>query len=95
MLFSILTLSFFYFKGLENVVHWDILSELGEVPIILDQFKVGSETLSLPTKTFTVTEQFVASPMAINFIGNYVFLGLLSFAFVLLLSALSALPRFW
>ena len=95
LLFSILTLSFFYFKGLENVVHWDILSELGEVPIILDQFKVGSETLSLPTKTFTVTEQFVASPMAINFIGNYVFLGLLSFAFVLLLSALSALPRFW
>lgn len=95
LLFSILTLSFFYIKGLENVVHWDILSELGEVPIILDQFKVGSETLSLPTKTFTVTEQFVASPMAINFIGNYVFLGLLSFAFVLLLSALSALPRFW
>ncbi len=95
LLFSILTLSFFYFKGLENVVHWDILSELGEVPIILDQFKVGSETLSLPTKTFTVTEQFVASPMAINFIGNYVFLGLLSFALVLLLSALSALPRFW
>jgi hypothetical protein len=95
LLFSILTLTFFYVKGLENVVHWDILSELGEVPIILDQFKVGSEMLSLPTKTFTVTEQFVASPMAINFIGNYIFLGLLSFAFVLLLSALSALPRFW
>ena len=84
-----------YFKGLQNVIHWDVLSELGEVPIILDQFKVGEETLSIPTKTFTITEQFVASPMAINTLGNYLFLGLFMTGFLLILSAISALRRFW
>ncbi len=101
-LFSLLILSISliifglaYFRGLENVVHWDVLSELGEVPIILDQFKVGEETLSIPAKTFTVTEQFVASPMAINTLGNHLFLGLFTIGFLLILSALSTLKRFW
>ena len=101
-LFSILILSISliifglaYFKGLENVIHWDVLSELGEVPIVLDQFKVGEETLSIPSKTFTVTEQFVASPMAINPLGNYLFIGLFTTGFLIILSALSALKRFW
>ncbi|MES2518281.1 MAG: hypothetical protein V4585_09255, partial [Bacteroidota bacterium] len=97
---TILSISFIifglaYFKGLENVVHWDILSELGEVPIVLDQFKVDNETLSIPTKAFTITEQFVASPMSINTLGNYLFLGLFTLGFLLILSALSALTRFW
>ncbi len=101
-LFSILTLfisliifGLAYFKGLENVIHWDVLSELGEVPIVLDQFKVGHETLSIPSKTFIITEQFVASPMAVNALGNYLFLGLFMTGFILILSALSALVRFW
>jgi hypothetical protein len=101
-LFSLLILSISliifglaYFKGLENVIHWDVLSELGEIPIVLDQFKVGNETLSIPAKTFTVTEQFVASPMAINTLGNYLFLGLFMTGFLIILSALSALKRFW
>ena len=92
---SLIIFGLAYFKGLENVIHWDVLSELGEVPIILDQFKVGNETLSIPAKTFIVTEQFVASPMAINMLGNYLFLGLFMIGFILILSALSALKRFW
>ncbi|MCU0470898.1 MAG: hypothetical protein MUF58_20120 [Arcicella sp.] len=95
LIISMLFLVFSYFKGLENVVHWDILSELGEVPIVLDQFKVGNETLSIPAKAFTITEQFVASPMVINTVGNYLFLGLFTAGFILILSALSALSRFW
>ncbi len=92
---SLIIFGLAYFRGLENVVHWDVLSELGEVPIILDQFKVGDETLSIPSKTFTITEQFVASPMAINTLGNYLFLGFFTIGFLLILSALSALKRFW
>ncbi len=92
---SLIIFGLAYFWGLENVIHWDVLSELGEVPIVLDQFKVGEETLSIPAKTFTVTEQFVASPMAINTIGNYLFLGLFMIGFILILSAITALRRFW
>lgn len=95
LLFTVVAFAFFYFKGLENVVHWNILAELGEVPFVLDYFDVGQETLSFPSKTFTVTEQFLASPMEINLIGNYIFLSLFVFAFVLMLSALSSLARFW
>ncbi len=92
---SLIIFGLAYVRGLENVIHWDVLSELGEVPIVLDQFKVGNETLSIPSKTFTITEQFVASPMAINMLGNYLFLGLFMIGFILILSALSALKRFW
>ena len=92
---SLIVLGLAYFRGLENVIHWDVLSELGEVPIVLDQFKVVNETLSIPAKTFTVTEQFVASPMAVNRLGNYLFLGLFMLGFLIILSALSALRRFW
>ena len=92
---SLIIFGLAYFKGLENVIHWDVLSELGEVPIVLDQFKVGEETLSIPAKTFTVTEQFVASPMAINTLGNHLFLGLFMTGFLIILSAISALRRFW
>ena len=92
---SLIIFGLAYFKGLENVIHWDVLSELGEVPIVLDQFKVGEETLSIPAKTFTVTEQFVASPMAINTLGNHLFLGLFMAGFLIILSAISALRRFW
>jgi len=95
LVISLIIFGLAYFKGLENVIHWDVLSELGEVPIILDKFKVNNETLSIPSKTFTITEQFIASPMATNKIGNYLFLGLSTIGFILILSALSALVRFW
>ncbi|MDR6560718.1 MULTISPECIES: hypothetical protein [unclassified Arcicella] len=95
LLLTLIAFIFFYFKGLENVIHWNILSELGEVPFILDQFNIGKETLSFPTKTFIVTEQFLASTMEINLLGNYVFIGLFAFGAVLIVSALSALARFW
>ena len=95
LVISLIIFGLAYFKGLENVIHWDVLSELGEVPIVLDQFKVGEETLSIPAKTFTVTEQFVASPMAINTLGNHLFLGLFMTGFLIILSAISALRRFW
>ncbi|MDZ7896740.1 MAG: hypothetical protein U5N85_01740 [Arcicella sp.] len=93
---SLIIFGLAYFKGLENVIHWDVLSELNDLPIVLDQFKISAnETLTIPAKAITVTEQFVASPMAINMIGNYVFLGLFMVGFLLILSALSALRRFW
>jgi hypothetical protein len=93
---SLIIFGLAYFRGLENVIHWDVLSELNDLPIVLDQFKISAdETLSIPAKAITVTEQFVASPMAINTLGNYVFLGLFILGFLLILSALSALRRFW
>ena len=93
---SLIIFGLSYFKGLENVIHWDVLSELNDLPIVLDQFKISAnETLSIPAKAITVTEQFVASPMAINTLGNYVFLGLFVLGFLLILSALTPLRRFW
>jgi Flp pilus assembly protein TadD len=93
---SLIIFGLAHFRGLENVIHWDVLSELNDLPIVLDQFKISAkETLTIPAKAITVTEQFVASPMAINTLGNYVFLGLFTVGFLLIISALSALRRFW
>ncbi|MFC0185302.1 Flp pilus assembly protein TadD, contains TPR repeats [Pseudarcicella hirudinis] len=93
--FSLILLFFQWFSGLENVIHWDILSELGELPVTLDTFKTPNETLSIPAKAFIVTEQFVASPMHINKPASYFYAVLLILSFLLILSALTDLPKFW
>ncbi len=59
------SLSFFgvaWFRGLDNVLHWDVLSALGEIPFAFERIQ-GSD---LPATAYTVTEQLVASPMALN-----------------------------
>ncbi len=93
---SLIIFGIAYFKGLENVIHWNVLSELNDLPVVLDQFKISpNETLTIPAKAITVTEQFVASSMEINTLGNYIFLGFFVLGFLLILSALSAVNRFW
>ncbi len=90
-------LSFIYnaFVGLENVVHWDILSELNEVSVTLDQFKVGNETLMIPAKAYTTTAQFMASTMQVNHAGAWIFLGFFFIGFCLILASISALSRYY
>jgi hypothetical protein len=63
------TLVFFgiaYVRGLDNVLHWDVLSELGEVPFVFDELKGAGETGRIAATAYTLTEQFVAPAMIVN-----------------------------
>jgi tetratricopeptide (TPR) repeat protein len=62
LLASLLFFGVAWARGLDNVLHWDVLSELGEIPFALERV----DGADLPVTAYTVTEQLVASPMALN-----------------------------
>lgn len=76
-------------RGLGNVLHWDVLSELGEIPFRLD----AVQDFELPATAYTVTEQLVASPMALNEPAAYVFTGLWFVGLLLALTGVTTLNR--
>lgn len=80
---------------LGNVVHWDVLSELSEVPSVVDILPLDGWQFGVTIPSFLTMEQFMAAPMElpvllIRFGGTLALLGL-----CIVLAALTALPRFW
>jgi hypothetical protein len=95
LLFSIVLLGLYSYRGLDNVIHWDILSELDEIPTLTNSFSDGQLKYAVNGNAYLVKERFWASMMQINTTATYIFLGLLIIGLNLLLTAFSALPRYW
>ncbi|ARK11209.1 hypothetical protein A6C57_13265 [Fibrella sp. ES10-3-2-2] len=53
------------YRGLENVVQWDVLNELVGLPATLYQFTDGLLTYPIQGQVQTVAGQFIASPMRV------------------------------
>lgn len=82
-----------WIQGLGNVVRWDVLSELNELPITLHTFTDGLLDYTVGGTAYAVSEQFVASAMQIRPAVATAFLVGISVAFVLLLSAVTRFDR--
>jgi ribonuclease HI len=95
LFFSITLLGVYWFHGLENVLHWDILSELDEIPTVLDTFSDGTLKFTVNGNAYIVRERFLASAMSVNMFANYAFLGLFLLGLNLLLVAFSSMSRYW
>ncbi|HLK98378.1 MAG TPA: hypothetical protein VK364_11470, partial [Hymenobacter sp.] len=80
-------------QGLGNVVRWDVLSELNELPITLHGFTDGLLDYAVSGKAYAVSEQFVASAMTVRPGVATAFLVGIGGAFVLLLSAVTRFDR--
>ncbi|GAB3891332.1 tetratricopeptide repeat protein [Spirosoma agri] len=96
LLFSAISLVLFvvaWARGLANVVHWDVLSELNELPVTAQSFSDGLLDYAVNSKAYAVSEQFVASAMQIRPGVATAFLIGVSLAFVLLLSAVTRFDR--
>lgn len=76
-------------RGPGSVLHWDVLSELGEIPFRLD----AVQGFELPATAYTVTEQLVASPMALNAPAAWAFTGLWLVGLLLALTGVTTLNR--
>ena len=96
--FSVVVISLILFvvawaRGLGNVVRWDVLSELNELPITFHTFTDGLLDYAVAGKAYAVSEQFVASPMRVQPGVATAFLTGILMAFVLLLSAVTRFDR--
>ena len=95
LLLSLSLLGIYWYYGLENVIHWDILSELDEVPAIMEEFSDGLLKFNINGNAYIVKESFLASVMAVNFKANYIFLAFYIIGLNLLLAAVTSLHRYW
>ncbi|MBC8152184.1 MAG: hypothetical protein H7Z72_04675 [Bacteroidetes bacterium] len=95
LLFALSLIAFLtaWVRGLGNVVRWDVLSELTDLPITLQTFTDGLLDYSIPGKAYAVSEQFVASAMEVHPSVATAFVVGLCAAFALLLSAVTAFGR--
>ncbi|WP_373514190.1 tetratricopeptide repeat protein, partial [Persicitalea sp.] len=80
---------------LENVVHWDVLSELSEIPTVVDILPLDGWQFGVTVPSYLTMEQFGAAPMElpvymIRALGVFGLIGL-----CVVLAATTALPRFW
>ncbi len=80
-------------RGLGNVVRWDVLSELNDLPIPFHTFTDGLLDYAVSGKAYAVSEQFVASAMQVRPGVATAFLVGVGIAFVLLMSALTRFDR--
>lgn len=88
--------SYFAYQGVDSVLHWDVLSELGEMPFGLGQFQANGSSFQIQATAYALTEQFVASPMAvIHPLTDWFCLILALIGVAITLMATSALPRLW
>ncbi|MFD2573359.1 tetratricopeptide repeat protein [Spirosoma soli] len=90
---SLILFAIAWAQGLNNVVRWDVLSELNELPITLHTFTDGLLDYAVSGKAYAVSEQFVASGMQVRPGVANAFLVGVSVAFVLLMSAITAFDR--
>ncbi|GAB3268566.1 hypothetical protein GCM10027347_38090 [Larkinella harenae] len=84
-----------WIQGVQNVVRWDVLSELTDLSTPIGAFTDGLFDYSITGKSYLVTEQFVASTMQANELAaRLVTLGIcLGLAFVL--ASITRLPRWY
>lgn len=80
-------------RGLNNVVHWDVLSELNELPVTFQTFTDGLFDYPLRAKAYAVSEQFVASAMQVQPGVATAFLVGIAVAFVLLIGSVTRFDR--
>ncbi|MBU1821320.1 MAG: hypothetical protein KKG00_07385 [Bacteroidetes bacterium] len=97
---GILALSLLFFLAmvidpLSHTIQWDILSELSEIPSVVDILPLDGWQFGVTVPSFLTTEQFVAAPMELNdaYLKVAGILALIGLCIVL--TAVSTLPRFW
>ncbi|WP_259014941.1 tetratricopeptide repeat protein [Emticicia fluvialis] len=95
LFFSVAAMAWYTYYGIDNVIHWDILSELDEVAKISDSFSDGQLKFTINGNAYLVKERFIASMMQTNTLAAYGFIGLYLIGLNLLLASVSAMPRYW
>ncbi len=86
---------FAYLKGLENIIHWDVLSELHEKIIATNSFFYDEFKFSASTPLWYIKERYMPSLVEVNTLAFYILLGGSLVGLSLLLTGLARLKGLW
>jgi predicted Zn-dependent protease len=94
----VLAIAFFVFKiidPLQNVIRWNVVSELSDISTIVDMLQLGQWQYGVAIPSHLVTESFMASVMEINLPTVHIFWIFALAGLTLILAALTTMSRFW
>ncbi|MEM9672745.1 MAG: hypothetical protein AAF992_09130 [Bacteroidota bacterium] len=96
-LFGLCIACFFliYPQGFLNVVSWERISELVDLPVVQEPITVGLFSFSYALDFNLVQEHFLGSSLKLSPIGAYVLLTLVAITWAFLLTIISAVDGFW
>lgn len=83
-----------WYTVVNQVISWQILSELGDKMAIVDRFTLGNQAFEIPAKVYFVTEQYVASNMSINISASYIWLGIYAISLSFLMALVTKLKSY-
>jgi Flp pilus assembly protein TadD len=93
--FSFIFLWFSYFQGADGVIHWEKIQEQKVLESTIHTFNVGPFELSVPAENYVIIEYFNGSALSINEWSSLIFVAVLVFSSVVLLTVITTLERFW
>jgi hypothetical protein len=92
---SITLLWIYYFNGSNNVINWEAIQEQKIVETTVHDFRLGPFNLSIPSESYVIFEYLGGSELHHNFLASYLFIGIVFFCVIILLSIVTTLEKFW
>lgn len=93
--FSIAFLWYGYFSGPDGVINWSRLQEQKTIETNVHTFRMGPFEINVPGESYVIFEHFNASRLHPNISASYVFLAVFALAFIVLISVVTTLEKFW
>lgn len=95
LLISIGFLWLTWFQGAEGIISWEKIQEQKIIETTVHQFRLGPFQLNVPGESHVIFEYLQGSDIEHNRIASYLFLGILIFSSMVLLTVISTLRKFW
>jgi hypothetical protein len=81
--------------GTQNAFKWDVLSEIEQIPTVMDTFSSGGLRFNINGYAYIVKEHFLAAAMPFTSWLNPAFALLIAFSFALILTSITTLRQTW
>ncbi len=92
---SLFFFAFYHFKGVNSVISWENFQEQKVVETSIHEFQQGPFEITIPVNVYLLFEFFQGGKLRPNLYISYVFVGVITLAFIYLITIFSALEKFW
>ncbi len=94
-LVTLLALAYASYTGMQEVVKWEVETELEPVKVVVDQFARNLFNFTVESESFYALDKFVATEVQVHLPYTYLFLALITLGMVFILTTFSYLDLYW
>lgn len=94
-LFSLFYLWFTWFQGANGIIGWERIQEQKIIETPVHEFRLGPFQLNIPGESYVIFEYLQGSDIHHNTLASYIFLAVLIFSSLVILTLITTLKRFW